>query len=123
MAHPLIIDEQVLGFIKRVSDHAEANRIDFQNMKAIAESIQKPVGDNDNYVCYLPVGFRVVYSIEEHPLGWCRHLSVSVDTVGKMPSIPAVEMIMREFGFTGTINDQLNVWVEKERAINVLQKI
>ena len=70
----------------------------------------------------IPVGFRAVYSIEEHPIGWCRHLSVSVSTKNRVPSVPAVEMIMHEFGFKGTITEQLNVWLEdtEPKAANVL---
>ena len=52
MGHPLAIDEQVRGFIKRVTDHAEANRVDLPTMKAMGAGIQKPVGDDNNYVCY-----------------------------------------------------------------------
>jgi hypothetical protein len=58
---------------------------------------------------------------EVDPVG-CRHLSVSVGARHKLPNIPAVELIMKEFGFSGDIHDCLNVWIEDERAINVIQE-
>jgi len=127
MSHPLAIDEQIRGFIERVLNYAEENKISFDMTKEMIAGTRPPIGDNRNYVCYIPVGFRVAYSIEEQPCGWCRHMSVSVSTKDRVPSIPAVEMLMKEFGFEGTINDQLHVGMEDigegHRAVNVLAMI
>ena len=117
--------------IDNLVKYAEANRISFSEMKELMDGKKPPMGDNPDYICYLTNGYRVVYSIEEQPLGWCRHISISVDTPKKMPSIPAVETIMHEFGFTGTIADCISVWVENDvdvigvgpvHAANALQK-
>jgi len=43
----------------------------------------------------IPVGYRAAISFEQQPPGLCRHLSVSVDTPGKLPNEPAVLMIMK----------------------------
>jgi hypothetical protein len=47
-----------------------------------------------------PGGHRVAYSVEEQPIGFCAHLSISVARKGKMPSLEAVQMIAEEFGMT-----------------------
>jgi hypothetical protein len=75
-------------------------------------------------VTIIPDGYRVVFSIEEQPIGWCRHLSVSVDKKGKYPTPQAVELIMQEFGMGNDIDNSLKVWMEKEgEAINVVTKM
>jgi hypothetical protein len=48
-----------------------------------------------------PGGFRAAFSVEQQPMGFCSHLSISVmnrPTKGAMPHPAAVEMICREFG-------------------------
>jgi hypothetical protein len=51
------------------------------------------------------MGFKIVYSIEEHPLKdgtdtvWGRHMSVSLDKPTRVPSIEAVSLLCKEFGF------------------------
>jgi hypothetical protein len=70
----------------------------------------------------IPQGYRAAISFEEQPAGIMRHLSVSVDTPGRVPSMEAVKMIAKEFGFnfkTGT------GWVEEfepgHHAINLIE--
>ena len=127
MGHPLAIDEQIRGFIKRVINYAGENRVTLSMMKEIAAGKRPPIGDNRNYVCYIPVGFRAAYSIEEHSGGWFKHLSVSVSTKRRVPNIPTIEMLLVEFGFKGTINDQYNVYLEdigeEEKAVNVMAQL
>jgi hypothetical protein len=119
----LILDEEAKSAIKKVITYAESHRVTMDLLQKTIAGKHPPVGDNKHHACYLISGFKVVYSIEEQPVGLCRHLSVSVDFDGKLPSIPAVEAIMKEFGFTGDIMDCLNVWVENDKAVNVLQQI
>jgi hypothetical protein len=71
----------------------------------------------------LPVGYRANISFEEQPAGLCRHLSVSVDRPGMLPSIDAFAMIAHAFGFSAAHHSQ--VWVEEfkpgQNAVNVVQ--
>jgi hypothetical protein len=85
-----------------------------------------PPGDNKNFVVEIPVGYRVVYTIEDQPAGKVRHLSVSVDKAGKVPSITAVQEIMRMIGFKGELNEckvDFERFSENQDAINVLEVI
>jgi len=118
----LIIDCQDREIIKKVLDFAKNHPV---TRKQLTEK-SIIVGNISDYVCKIPDGFRIVFSFEDQPIGWCRHLSVSIPDRTKLPSQPAVEMIMKEFGFTGTINDQTNVWIETDvtpHAVNIIQLI
>ena len=119
----LIIDDEAKIEINKVLTYAEAHRIDLTATTKMMSGEQDPVGDNALYACYLNDGYRVVFSFEEQPCGWCRHLSVSVDAEDMFPSPPAVELIMKEFHFSGGLNECINVWIENEKAVNVLQQV
>lgn len=73
----------------------------------------------------IPMGFYITFTIEQHPEGWMRHVSVSVD--GKRGSVPnnfAIEWIARELGFRD--NEPHLAFLENEReahpAVNWMQK-
>ena len=115
-----MIDSQSLETIAKVINFAKKNPV---TRKQLTEK-SIVVGNITDYVCKIPDACRVVFSFEDQPTGWCRHLSVSIPDKTKLPNPPAVEMIIKEFGFTGTITDQTNVWIETEvvpHAINVIQ--
>jgi hypothetical protein len=119
----LVLDDEARTEISKVIAYAQDHKINFPSLEKMMAGELYPVGDNAFYACYLNQGYRAVFSFEEQPCGWCRHLSISVDTRFKLPNVPAVELIMKEFGFSGGIYDCTNVWVEDEKAINVLQII
>ena len=71
----------------------------------------------------IEVGFRVVFSIEEHqPEQWWKHLSVSCRD--PIPHKLAVDTIMKLYGFTFMVED-CKVWPEpispKRAAVNIMQ--
>jgi hypothetical protein len=120
----LVIDNTAKAEITRVLSYAQ------KHVLKVAELIENlkgnivPAGNNPEHVCHFFDGFRVVYSIEDQPhLGLCHHLSVSVNTKGRTPSPQAIELLMKEFGIPGTLDDCVNVWVENGIAINVLQEV
>ncbi len=128
---PLIITNDTLLKIKAAVEYAEAHPIPWSELKegALGEEVkelklvdrkpgfERPLSEN----VLIPVGFRVAFSVEEQPAGWLHHLSVSVDTPGKLPSIPAVVMICKEYG----IKNWDRVWVEEfdpgHSAVNILE--
>lgn len=75
----------------------------------------------------LPIGFLVTFSFETgHPVGDCRHMSISVDTAaeGKLPHPAAIWEVAKQLGFTGALTD-CKVWVEQLnghiQAVNLVQ--
>lgn len=115
---PLLISDEQL---KELKEFAEKNTIAFDEMKQIKDGVLKPMGDRPEHLRIIPVGYRVVYSIEQHFERWMRHVSVSVDAEGKLPSIDSVGAIMHELGFNSKL-DLAHVYIEDERAINVLEE-
>jgi hypothetical protein len=94
----LVIDNDAKARIASLKAHAERNIISLAEMKKLIET-GNVIGDDDANSIDLFHGFRVVYSLEEHPMGLCHHISISVDTPGKLPNEFAVQAIMDEFGF------------------------
>ena len=80
----------------------------------------------------IPLAFVVTFSIEtRHPCGTCRHMSMSSDRKGRVPTPAAVWMICEELGFIGGL-EACTVFTEdlqrlpngkKQMAVNVVQPI
>lgn len=106
----------------RVRSHAEAHPL----LMLAPDSLPQPIGDDPAFCMFIPMGYRVVFSVEHQPSGKFRHLSVSVDQPGRAPNVPAMEMIMPLFGFKGPLSD-CAAWPEDLgegfAAINVMEKI
>lgn len=123
---PLLIDEKARASIAAVVRHAQEHRYSKPFMLERAKNPDLPApGDDAAFVCHLEFGFRCVYTIEEQPMGWSHHLSISVNHPKNLPSIPAVEMLMKEFGIAAKM-EQCGCWVDKDitpNAVNVVAKI
>jgi hypothetical protein len=120
---PLVIDETVKHEIARVKKFAEEHRQSTDDLKANVNGTAKPVGDDPGHALMIPVGFRVVYSIEQQPeVGWVHHFSVSAPDPGRAISINGMRLILDEFGLKGRQYD--HVYTENigpnHIAVNVL---
>lgn len=125
MAIPLIIDKAAKDRIQNVKRYAHENFLDERIMQNIVSEGWAP-GDIDGYSCNLDIGFRVVYTVEKHPLGWCRHMSMSLAATDRVPSIHAVDMVLEELSFKGRLakKDQcLRVYMEDNGAVNVIEAV
>jgi len=95
---PLVIDEDAKTRIAALKAHAAKNVVSLDELHKLIET-GNVLGDDESNSIHLYHGFRVVYTLEEHPMGLCHHISISVDTPGKMPNEFSVQAIMDEFGF------------------------
>jgi hypothetical protein len=144
---PLLISPRQKEDIGRVITFAERNPITLEEMQKAGDPEGRirqgdrvnfnrgdgdlpSVGDDPMRWCVVPVGYRCAFSFDEQPppLGWCRHLSVSVIPTekGAYPSIPAVRMLASEFGFRGMVGAESTILVYNEvefQAINIVQPI
>jgi len=119
----LVIDEKAKEKIRNLIKFAESHPYSIEHLKKVISGDRPPAGDYPEHVITLHEGYKVVFSIEEQPIGLCKHLSVSVNTEGMTPRPEAVELIMDEFGMGNNIHDCINVWLEKEtESVNVLTK-
>lgn len=118
---PLIIDDNARKIIQQMINHAKANPYSLKHVKRLVEGSESPPGDLDGFSCNLPVGYRVVYSIEVQPIGICHHISISVPM--RMPNPEAVELILHEFGMPPL--KVRKTWVEDgpRKSINVISLI
>lgn len=75
---------------------------------------------------FLPVAFIVTFSIETgHPVGVCRHMSMSVPSRERAPIPEAVWMVAEALGFEGGL-ETCTVWPEnlaQGTAINLVQPV
>lgn len=137
MTRILVIDQPTRDRIAAIKAYAlehvyTRNRL--EHIMAMGES----VGCSKEHCIEIPMGYRVVYSIEDQPepIGRCTHMSFSLDgPKGAMPALEAVALIMEEFGVDPLTNDVgrnseglISVWLEKIKygggeAVNVLNKM
>ena len=122
---PLIIGERERAQIKKVLAHADVHRASIHDLIAIVKGNREPPGNDPAFTVHLPVGYKVVFTIEQQPIGWCRHLSVSVATAGCYPATEAVEALAEAFGFRHKLKDQQwSIGLEKSvQAVNIIEKL
>jgi len=121
----IYIDKTVEKNIARIIKFAEENIISHATLEAMEAENIRPIGDDRRYVCSIPRGFRVVYSIEDQAIGLCRHISISLGDSKSLPSKAVINEIISRFGFEGDMDD-CYIWVEELRittAINLIQPL
>lgn len=103
---PMILGTTENDALNRIRAYAEAHPIPLERLKAMVEEGASP-GDNPERVCFIPFGFRVVFTIENQPNGWSRHLSISCRDApsGKLPNSAAMQLIGRALGMRMNIFD------------------
>jgi hypothetical protein len=115
----LLIDDTIREQILAVKAYAEKNQYTMDDLLDIKNGTQEPPGNNAFYSCALPIGYKVVYTIEQQVEGTLRHMSISVND--KLPSTEAVKMIMVEFGFENELENCYLYIEEGGKAINVIE--
>ena len=101
----LIIDTEAKAAIKKMVAFAEANHYTTDDILDMMNGDTQIAGNDPDHIVDPFQGYKVVFSIEEQNAGPTRHLSVSVDTPGRVPNFPALQMIMDEIGFTRKVEE------------------
>lgn len=112
MGIPLVISDKELGALR---GYAEAHKIPIQEIRMMADGKATLVGERDGHVLipgYDPdpkknadFGWKVAYSIEEHPLRdgdgtmWVRHMSMSSAIEGREPNLFSLGLVAEGLGF------------------------
>jgi len=131
MSTPLVIDNEVREQLKALVELADANPVD---MPKLMERIKVPANKDHHraqmtrQTIKIPLAFMVTFSIEHgHPCGPCRHISMSVQREGRVPSPEGIWMVAKELGFWGNIADCAAVWGEQLQghglAVNMVQPL
>lgn len=118
---PIIIYDQVRIDIQNVIEYAEKHIMTRRIMLETMKGLHPPIGDTKEYICEIPIGYRVCYSIEDQPAGMAKHISISVMFDGLYPSRTAVLQIAKLFGIN-IDNKMQRIWIEKEfEAVNFVE--
>jgi hypothetical protein len=123
---PLIIDEMTKDKCAALVRYAEKDIVTMDDLLDTVNKQRLPIGDDPGHVIIISVGYRCVFSIEDQPAGKVRHLSISIDAPGKLPSVPACEEIIKLFGFDGELYDcklGFEDIAPGHQAINILEII
>lgn len=132
-AAPLLITPAIREGFGKLRDLAAENPID---MHAVLADLKTGAGQRRHsarmkrLTIAFPSGrwvWTVTFSIEHgHPVGPCRHLSVSIHRKGRVPHPEAMRLIAEDFGFVGGL-EACQVWPEdsgdRETAINLVQPL
>lgn len=121
---PFIIDDKLKAKITSLVAHAEKNPFTIDDLLDIDSGDQKPPGDFDEFTLNLPFGYRLVYSVEEQPVGRVRHLSMSVNEDGKLPNEHVVSEIMELIGFENKLDTCMVMFEDispGRQAVNVME--
>jgi len=90
--------------LKRLREYAENNIIPLEQMEKLSKGEPAPIpGDNEEAIMLIAPNYRVVFSLEEHPKGVLRHMSVSSSDNKAMP-IEFLELICSQLGFSSLDN-------------------
>ena len=139
MMNPLIIGATQKAQLNALRDLASANPVDMLRVREAIKTVDgkaKHMAQMDDQSIDLPVAYAVTFSIETgHPVGPCRHMSLSSRIKNRTPIPAAVWMVCEELGFVGTQEfEGCHVYVEdlqrgpdpskdRAKAINVLQPV
>ncbi len=125
MLELLIMDDEVQKSIKTLINYAENHVVSYERMVEMNEQMKndeptETIGDNPNHVVDLPLGFRVAFSIEVHPIGECRHISVSVND--EQPSTHDLLLVLGYFGFKTNLTDRKAYGYLEQHIVNGVEK-
>lgn len=121
----LVITNQIRQKFKNLVLFAEEHKFTMDHLLDISNGEGVIAGEMEEYTLEFD-RFRVVFSIEEQVPGDVRHLSVSVNEKGKLPSIFVVEEIMNLLGFENALENcaiSLEDLPDGEKAVNILEII
>lgn len=116
----LIIGTEEKESLKRLREHAEKHEFSLDDLLDIMNKAEVPAGDRKGFSCILPIDTRVVFSIENHPGGKARHMSVSLKS-GKLPMPELLNMILPELGYKTDLS-KCHLSIEGT-AVNVMEMI
>lgn len=125
---PLVFTDVIRKDIARVIEAAKAKPYDLGKVLRIMKRPQEAPRHNPDFVTNIPFGFRCVFTHEQQPIGWCRHLSVSIGAKRRLPHPVAIEEIMKAFGFKRGLEELgkaglVHVMNEDVDSVNILELI
>lgn len=122
----LVIDDNIRQDLTSLADYAHRNEYSFDDLLDIMNGVMEPPGHDKNFTRIIPVGYKVVFTVEQQPSFKMRHASISTGADGKLPHPVAVQSIIEMLGFNhklGTDDPNAMVHTDEPGCINILEKI
>lgn len=122
---PFIVDDQVREALDNLQIHAMANIFSLGELFKIQAGTSPPAGALPGFSVILHFGYRVVFSIEDHPGGRYRHMSMSVNEKGVLPNPLVILEVMELLGFKAKSLKDPALMVDnitEKHAISVIEK-
>jgi hypothetical protein len=105
--------------------YAEQHVVPLEELYLMMAKKLPPIGDAPEYRREFDDGYRIVFSIEQQPNSYVRHLSVSLAN-GNAPSVNIVRFIMKMLGYENQL-EKCITWMENyggsKSAINIVEEI
>ena len=113
MLEVLLMDDEINQQINDLLLYAELNSFNMEQMVDAQKSKTStiPKDTYDNHVILLPYDIRVVYTVEEHPIGMCKHISISQN--GELPKKEDYILILDKFSFNVSQSKDVYTYSEK----------
>ena len=124
MPRPVLFDQRVIERINKVVDYAHKHPLSMDDLLDIINKQRKPPGDFEEHRVLIPVGVLCVYSEELQNPGTCKHLSIAVDTPGKLPSIEVAREILPLFGIHTELEKcqiKVHEFTPGHSAVNIIE--
>jgi len=114
----LILDKESRQRVSDLKAYAKANEFSKEDLLAIVADPSTAAGNFSKFN-WQSQGYRVVYTIEQHPKYKFKHISISLNE--KLPPVSVATFLMQEFGFEKSLDDC--VVYQEPNAINILEQI
>ena len=121
-----VIDSSAAEMLASLKKRAEASPISLADMHRMVEAAQSGQALRlipEDQTVYLPMGWSVTFTHEDHPSGRARHMSMASPNRERVPIEPALEMVMGHLGFVGSVRECVT-WLEplaEGHAVNVVE--
>lgn len=122
MTRPFILNEQIKESLLSLKKYAEEHPFTIEDLENIINNKFLVPGDRNEFRRYIPFGYKVVLTTEKQEPGLIRHLSMSVDTRGKLPNKYVVQEVMKILGFKSKLSECM-ISLEEAGCVNVLELI
>lgn len=120
---PLRITQETLDQIAQVQAYAFTHRETLRDLRNRMSTGTHNPGTIPEHCLEIPVGYQVIYSIEQNEPGWCHHFAISVTQPKMDPSPGAVTRILEAFGLRnltpkGILQEAIQIWGEQVSQTN-----
>jgi len=130
MGTPLMIGPGERAALKALRERANRRPVDARTLAARLATPDGKAAHREQMTSQsarIPLAYLVTFRIETgHPKGTFRHMSISVQREGRVPSREGVWLVAQALGFTGTLDDCVTYLENLEGhgdAVNVLQLV